>query len=200
MTQTSVKGGSESVMLLDGCQAASVRYCELINDNSQYSIKCVQYPGNGDVRHDFRGNYWGTTDPNQIDALIYDGHDDPAITAEVLYSPFATGSTDLVLSLAPADSQVVVPDTGGTFQYDAYLENNTAGDIVADIAVDAVMPDGTVYPVQSFPADTIPAASVHTRTGVTQHVPSGAPAGTYTYRVTATLGDTLLVDSDAFPF
>ncbi len=164
------------------------------------SITCIQYASSGDVRHDFRGNYWGTTDPAQIDALILDGHDDPNIRAEVLYAPFATGATDLVLALTPVDSVIVIPDVGGVFQYDAYLENNTQTDIIADIAIEAVLPDGTVYPVQSYPGQTIPAASAYTRTGIVQDVPPGAPAGNYTYRVTASLGDTVIVDSDEFPF
>ncbi len=200
MDNSYLRGGSGGTIRLDGTQAADVRFSQLIKGSSPYIVYCDQNSGDGDVRHDFRGNYWGTTDPAQIDAWILDGHDDPNIRAEVLYTPFATGASDLVLALTPADSVVVIPDVGGSFQYDAYLENNTAGDIIADIAIEAVLPDGTVYPVQSYPGQTIPAASAYTRTGIVQDVPPGAPAGTYTYRVTASLGDTLLVDSDEFPF
>ncbi len=171
-----------------------------VKGTGDYIVETVNFPEYGSRSYDFRGNYWGTDDPAQIDAWIYDTHDDPNNLAEVLYTPFATGATDLVLALAPADSQIVIPDVGGSFQYDAYLENNTAGDIIADIAIEAVLPDGTAYPVQSYPNEIIPAASAYTRTGIVQDVPPGAPAGTYTYRVTATLGDTLLVDSDEFPF
>ncbi len=194
------RGGSQCIFDLHQIQASNVNYSDLIRGGGDYSIICTQFPSDGAVRHDFRGNYWGTTDPAQIEAWILDGHDDPNIRAEVLYTPFATGATDLVLALTPADSVIVIPDVGGSFQYDAYLENNTQGDIIADIAIEAVLPDGTVYPVQSYPGQTIPAASAYTRTGIVQDVPPGAPAGTYTYRVTASLGDSVIVDSDEFPF
>ncbi|PIV81377.1 hypothetical protein COW53_04670 [bacterium CG17_big_fil_post_rev_8_21_14_2_50_64_8] len=136
---------------------------------------CVQSTAVGAVRHDFRGNYWGTDDPGQIEAWILDGHDDPAIRAEVLYTPFATGSTDLVVSMAPVDSQIVIPDAGGTIQYDAFLENNTAEAIVADLVLEAVLPDLTVYPVATYPAQTIPAASAFTKLNLLQSVPGGVP-------------------------
>ena len=193
-------GGIISVLRLSDVVPVSVRYCDILKGTSDYSVNCdVQY-ASFPARHDFRGNYWGTTDPDQIAEWIYDGHDDPTVRAEVLYSPFATGDTDLVVSLAPQDSTIVIPDTGGTFLYDAKIENNTSAAIVADLAIEAVLPDGTTFPVMTLPAVTLLAASVTTRTGVVQSVPPAAPAGTYSYRVTASLGDSILVDSDEFPF
>ncbi|MGD9548539.1 MAG: FlgD immunoglobulin-like domain containing protein [Candidatus Krumholzibacteriia bacterium] len=41
---------------------------------------------------------------------------------------------------------------------------------------------------------------MRTRIGIVQEVPGAAPAGTYTYRVMASLGDTLLVDTAELPF
>ncbi|MBU2500858.1 hypothetical protein KJ682_05975 [bacterium] len=75
------------------------------------------------------------------------------------------------------------------------IENNTATDIVADLTIEAVLPDGTSYPVMELPVGVLAGASVRTRIGVAQEVPAAAPAGTYTYRVSASLGDTLLVDT-----
>jgi len=193
-------GGIDRAFYLNGVKSTFVRDCEIYNGGSQYSIWCEQNIGFGGVRHDFRGNYWGTDDPNQIEEWILDGHDDPNIRAEVLFTPFATGSTDLVVTMTPMDSQVVIPEAGGTSQYDAYLENNTAVDIVADLALEAVMPDGSIYPVMAIPGQNIPAASAYTRVNLIQTVPPGAPAGTYRYRLTASLGDSVLVDSDEFPF
>lgn len=193
-------GGSRSAVTLQGMGPASIHHCELHKGSSDYSVVCNQAVSLGGVRHDFRGNYWGTVDPSQIEAWILDGHDDPAIRAEVLYTPFATGSTDLVVTMTPVDSQVVIPEAGGTFQYGAYLVNNTADDIVADLVLEAVLPDLTVYPVATYPAQTIPAASAFTKLNLLQSVPGGAPSGTYSYRLTASLGDTVLVDSAEFPF
>jgi hypothetical protein len=43
------------------------------------------------VTQDFRGNYWGTTDPDSIAAMIQDSTDYPEIHSTVLFEPFAGG-------------------------------------------------------------------------------------------------------------
>ncbi len=43
------------------------------------------------VTQDFLGNYWGTTDPEIIAAMIQDSNDDPTIHTTVLFEPFAGG-------------------------------------------------------------------------------------------------------------
>jgi len=54
------------------------------------AVKLHGYPGQ-QFELDFTGNYWGTTNPDSIAALIYDGQDDPNIHCTVRYSPFANG-------------------------------------------------------------------------------------------------------------
>ena len=193
-------GGTESVILLDYAQPISMRHCDLIKGSSEFTINYHTQPDYYPVRHDFRANYWGTTDPDQISAWIYDGHDNPNVHAEVLYTPFATGYSDLVIALTPNDPEIIIPETGGSFLYDASIENNTGTDIVADLTIEAVLPDGTAYPVMDLPGVVLAGASVRTRIGIVQDVPAAAPAGTYTYRVSASLGDTLLVDTAELPF
>ncbi len=39
------------------------------------------------VTNDLTGNYWGTTDPDSLAASIWDGHDDGAIDAYVVFEP-----------------------------------------------------------------------------------------------------------------
>jgi len=193
-------GGSNSVFRLNGTQACLLRQSQLFKGSSTYAIACQQFQSQGAIRHDFRGNYWGTDDGDQIATWILDGHDDPQILAEVLYTPFATGDSDLVIALTPNDPEIIIPETGGSFLYDASIENNTGTDIVADLTIEAVLPDGTAYPVMTLPGVTLVGASVRTRIGIVQEVPAAAPAGTYTYRVSASLGDTLLVDTAELPF
>ncbi len=41
------------------------------------------------VELDFRNNYWGTSDPEELAARIKDGYDNPAVHAYVLYEPFS---------------------------------------------------------------------------------------------------------------
>ena len=42
------------------------------------------------ITQDFRGNYWGTTDPDMIAAMIQDSNDDPSIHTTVLFEPFSS--------------------------------------------------------------------------------------------------------------
>jgi len=43
------------------------------------------------INQDFQGNYWGTTDPESIAAMIWDSNDDPSLHTTVLFEPFADG-------------------------------------------------------------------------------------------------------------
>ncbi|MFH2052904.1 MAG: FlgD immunoglobulin-like domain containing protein, partial [bacterium] len=194
-------GGSSNIFILVGECLVKVRYCLLFNGGGDSSIYCLITPFGDYFQHDFRGNYWGTDDSNQIAAWIWDVHDDPDHAyAEILYTPFATGDSDLVIGLSPSDPEIIIPETGGSFLYDASIENNTGTDIVADLTIEAVLPDGTAYPVMDLPGVVLAGASVRTRIDIVQEVPAAAPAGTYTYRVSASLGDTLLVDTAELPF
>jgi len=93
-THTIFTGGTNGVMKFVNTAPAYVRYCDLIKGSSEYSIDCVQFPDYGNIQHDFLGNYWGTGDAGLIASWIHDIQDDPAIVAEVLYTPFYGGPVD----------------------------------------------------------------------------------------------------------
>ncbi|MFH2051478.1 MAG: right-handed parallel beta-helix repeat-containing protein [bacterium] len=93
-TNSIFSGGSYGVMKFTNSAPVYVRYCDLIKGSSAYSIDCVQFPDYGNIQHDFLGNYWGTGDAGLIASWIHDIHDDPAILAEVLYTPFYGGPVD----------------------------------------------------------------------------------------------------------
>ena len=56
-----------------------------------YAVKVLGSPDLPDRYLDFRNNDWGTTDPSEIAAKIWDGYDDSSLHAFVIYTPF-TGS------------------------------------------------------------------------------------------------------------
>jgi len=83
-------GGSFSTFWLGSAPSLFGTGNHILNSGSEYSVKLKYY---GDYNNnpvvDLRGNYWGTDDPAQIDAWIYDIHDDPDEDTEVLYQPFS---------------------------------------------------------------------------------------------------------------
>ncbi len=44
------------------------------------------------VLQDFKGNYWGTTDPNEVAAMIWDFNDDQTMNSVVDFLPMAEGA------------------------------------------------------------------------------------------------------------
>jgi len=65
----------------------------VINDShlstgGQYAVECAPYSQAESWTADLRNNWWGVSDAESIDALIYDGNDDPEIGVIVQYFPF----------------------------------------------------------------------------------------------------------------
>ena len=51
------------------------------------AIRSFRYPSFGEVTHDLRNNYWGTSDIEEIRAMILDGTGDPENVSTVLFEP-----------------------------------------------------------------------------------------------------------------
>jgi len=107
---------------------------------------------------------------------------------------------DIEVTLTPRSAPISLPAAGGTFQFDVIIENNSAQDITADVTIEAVLPTGVVYPVRSYPGRLLAAGAYHTRVGMTQVVPSGAPAGTYVYRLRVEKPGSRIADWEEFTF
>ncbi|MBU2501965.1 T9SS type A sorting domain-containing protein [bacterium] len=104
---------------------------------------------------------------------------------------------DVVITVA---GPLTIPATGGSFTYDVSITNTTATDILATAQVDAILPNGSTYPVTTVPDVLFRAGATVVRTGIRQDVPAAAPAGNYTFRVgvgSASLG---IIDTEAFAF
>lgn len=59
-----------------------------LSTGAQYAVECVPYSQAEPWTADLRNNWWGVSDAESIDALIYDGNDDPEIGVIVQYFPF----------------------------------------------------------------------------------------------------------------
>ncbi|MGD9549216.1 MAG: Ser-Thr-rich GPI-anchored membrane family protein [Candidatus Krumholzibacteriia bacterium] len=106
----------------------------------------------------------------------------------------------MVATLAPHYQPIVIPPTGGGIYYDLAIENRSVRDVVADVFLQAVLPNGNVYPVQSKSSVTFHAGALIVRNAMSQSVPAGAPAGTYAYQLFVKNLDGSVLASDEFVF
>ena len=112
----------------------------------------------------------------------------------------AEAPPDLTVTLTPHNPPIVIPASGGSFQFDVEIENITASPIIADAWIEAIPPGGTAIPIIVRTDVTFPASATITRPDLTQNVPAGAPPGIYTYR--CSVGEIFVstIDSDQFTF
>ncbi len=76
--------GTGIVLSSYGNAVGNVELCDIF-ENSVYNVNI----GTVSTNVDMTNNWWGTTNPAQIDASIYDGYDDPN-RGLVLYTPFSS--------------------------------------------------------------------------------------------------------------
>ncbi len=108
------------------------------------------------------------------------------------------GSTpDVQVSLDPVDPPIVIPAIGGSFDYIIGLTNNEALPLGCSVWLDAILPDGSTYPIVNAPV-TAPVGTI-TRTR-TQNVPAIAPAGDYLYNAYVGIYPNTIWSSDSFAF
>ena len=69
-----------------------IHECHLLRSGEAEYVDLQYYnPDHGVFYWDLTNNWWGTTDTAVIDEWIRDGHDDPSVSAFVLYEPFHGG-------------------------------------------------------------------------------------------------------------
>ena len=104
------------------------------------------------------------------------------------------------ITLTPINPPITIPASGGSFNFDATLQNPEPNPIYVDVWTKALLPTGVWYgPILGPINICLPPAASITKTR-TQAVPGGAPAGVYAYW--GYLGDypSSIWSSDSFPF
>ncbi|MGD9545974.1 MAG: right-handed parallel beta-helix repeat-containing protein [Candidatus Krumholzibacteriia bacterium] len=105
----------------------------------------------------------------------------------------------LALTLTGSGAPIQIPAGGGEFSFDVEVTNLSSLDIVAGIRVDAVLPDGSIHLLKTYPAVTFPAGATIRRSGISQTVPGAAPVGTYAFRIGLGTSSDSLIDLKALP-
>ena len=81
-------GGSMGSLVLINNSTLLASGNHFINTTGSHAVLIFDLDHLPLVEVDLRNNYWGTTDPDSIAAMIWDINDDPRIQSRVLFQPF----------------------------------------------------------------------------------------------------------------
>ncbi|MFH1862863.1 MAG: agmatine deiminase family protein [bacterium] len=114
---------------------------------------------------------------------------------------YGAGTSPLEVVLTPETLPIVIPSTGGSFNYNIAVSNTGSTPATADIWCDITLPNGRPYgptlgPVLNF---TLP-GNWSTNRNRTQTIPTGAPVGDYTYNGYIGVYPSIIFNQDSFPF
>ncbi len=110
------------------------------------------------------------------------------------------GPTNFRLTLTPHNPPIQIPAGGGSFNFDATIENNLPNSMTLDAWTDVVLPNGAHYgPLVLRTNVLFPAGATLMRT-LGQNVPAAAPPGNYTYWGYVGVFPDSVFRSDSFDF
>jgi hypothetical protein len=94
---------------------------------------------------------------------------------------FALSYIPVTCILTPLNPPIIIPQSGGSFNFTIDIENQSDSIAVFDVWIDVTLPSGEMYgPLILRENISLPSLASITRQ-LTQNVPAGAPAGLYSY-------------------
>ncbi len=106
---------------------------------------------------------------------------------------------DINVILNPLYTPYYVPSSGGLLEFDVRINNSYDVNTAGIVWTEAILPNGTIYPIQSYDVTYQPGVSIVVE-GAMQNVPANAPAGSYQFVVHAGLMFGTPVDTEQFEF
>ncbi|NQS98928.1 MAG: T9SS type A sorting domain-containing protein [candidate division Zixibacteria bacterium] len=106
----------------------------------------------------------------------------------------------LSVTLTPYNTPIQIPPGGGSFVFDALVENNTVNPINFDAWEEVILPNGTIYDPFIMRSGLVSPAGSSIIRQITQFVPANVRAGSFTYIGNVGLYPVTVVASDSFPF
>lgn len=94
LTTSVISGTTSAAFWLSDAESIEIHDSDLLPGGG-WAVKCSPHTPPGRT-YDLSGNYWGTTDPAAIAALIWDALDSAAVSDTVNFLPFAGESTPAV--------------------------------------------------------------------------------------------------------
>ncbi|TKJ39067.1 peptidase S8 [candidate division LCP-89 bacterium B3_LCP] len=137
------------------------------------------------------------------DEIIQDSHPEtPELDADyaLVVSGIEAPVLDVTIDIEPVSPPIVIPATGGSFDFDIVITNNETSMASFQAWIMVQLPDLTWFGPTVGPANlNIPASSFIDRTR-SQSVPAGAPNGIYTYEARVGYYPNAIWHSDSFTF
>jgi len=106
-------------------------------------------------------------------------NDPDGTVADMGFHYFDQTYNDVDVTLTPINPPIIIPAGGGSFDYNALLQNNEAFAVNMDVWLLAQLPDGSLYGPLLGPTNIMMGASGVVDRDRTQFVPGAAPAGNY---------------------
>jgi M6 family metalloprotease-like protein len=103
------------------------------------------------------------------------------------------------VTLTPNGAPITIPPGGGNINFAALITNTLPSAQQHNVWIEADMPNGNVYHVQTYTLNFQPGVPF-SRPSVNQNVPAMAPAGAYNLRVEVGTFPNTVLASDQFPF
>jgi len=130
----------------------------------------------------------------------YDVHAQPLSGGSALLITTVEGIPDISVILTPYGTPIQIPQTGGSFDYNIQVTNNSSCSYTFDVWADVTLPSGsTIPPVLGPVTVTVPASTTFDRDR-TQAVPAAAPTGMYTYTAYTGIYPSIFYSTDSFEF
>jgi len=131
------------------------------------------------------GGYTGTANSNMVVKGVLHGY----------------ARRDLEVTLTPLNPPILIPAGGGSFQFNAQIENTSSGALIFDAWTMVRLPNGVYYgPLIRRTNLPIAAGQTISRSRIAQFVPGYAPAGSYTYIGRVGIFPDSVISEDDFTF
>lgn len=119
----------------------------------------------------------------------------------VIWTVNVEESAGISITLSPQNPPIVIPASGGSFNFDITIENTGDTSIVFDGWTEVILPNGSTFgPIILRTNLNISAGAVISREDLTQFVPLGAPEGIYSYTANTGQYPDEIWASDSFVF
>jgi len=145
--------------------------------------------------------------PDQPTGLTFDGeylwHGGAYATQGLIWKiddGITTPVPNLTVTLTPVNPPIIIPATGGSFNFNASIANQGGSPATFDVWIMVQLPNLTWYGPALGPLSlTLPASFTLMRTR-TQSIPATAPAGSYWYEARVGTYPSTVIDTSGFAF